>query len=128
MHREWKRSLAIGLGATAALLLAVPGFTAFPAVLLVGSAVAGWCFVMALVGLAQRFLTTSGPALSYLSESAFPVYVLHQAAIVLPGYFLIRLPTGIGTKFVLLLLLSASPTLAVHQWLVRRADSGLWRP
>src|SRR2546426_3241370 len=116
---EWKRSLAIGLGATAVLLLAVLGIAASPAVLLVGSAVAGWCFVVALVGLAHRFLTTSGPALHYLSESAFPVYVLHQAAIVLPGYFLIRLPMGIGAKFVLLLLLSASLTLAVYQCLVR---------
>ena len=116
---EWKRSLAIGLGATALLLLAVLGITTVPAVLLVGSAVAGWCFTVALLGLAHRFLTTSGPALHYLSESAFPVYVLHQAAIVLPGYFLIRLPMGIGAKFVLLLLLSVSLTLAVYQWLVR---------
>jgi glucan biosynthesis protein C len=119
VQREWKRSLAIGLGATAVLLLAVLGITASSAVLLAGSAVAGWCFMVALLGLAHRFLTTSGPALHYLSESAFPVYVLHQAAIVLPGYFLIRLPIGIGPKFVLLLFLSVSPTLAVYQWLVR---------
>lgn len=116
---EWKRSLAIGLGATAVLLLAVLGIGASPAVLLVGSAVAGWCFVVAFLGLAHQFLTASGPALRYLSESAFPVYVLHQVAIVLPGYFLIRLPMGIGAKFVLLLLLSVSLTLAVYQWLVR---------
>jgi uncharacterized protein (DUF2147 family)/peptidoglycan/LPS O-acetylase OafA/YrhL len=119
LQREWKRSLAIGLGATAVLLLAVLGVTASSAVLLAGSAVAGWCFVVALLGLAHQVLTTSGRALHYLSESAFPVYVLHQAAIVLPGYFLIRLPMGIGAKFVLLLLLSVSLTLAVYQWLVR---------
>ena len=81
VQREWKRSLAVGLGATAVLLLALLGIAASPAVLLIGSAVAGWCFVVALVGLAHQFLTTSGPALRYLSESAFPVYVLHQAAI-----------------------------------------------
>lgn len=119
VQREWKRSLVIGLGAAGALLFAVLGIASTPAVLLVGSAVAGWCFVLTLVGMAHRFLTTSGPALHYLSESAFPVYVLHQAAIVLPGYFLIRLPLGIGTKFVLLLLLSVGLTLAVYQWLVR---------
>src|SRR5881296_277439 len=119
VQREWKRSLAVGLGATAVLVLALLGIAASAAVLLIGSAVAGWCFVVALVGLAHQFLTTSGPALRYLSESAFPVYVLHQAAIVLPGYFLIRLPMGIGAKFMLLLLLSVSLTLAVYQWLVR---------
>src|SRR5262249_7583175 len=119
VQSEWKRSLALGLGASAVLLFAVLGRTASPALPLVGSAVAGWCFVVALVGLAHRFCTVSGPALHYLSESAFPVYVLHQAAIVLPGYFLIRLPLGIGAKFVLLLLVSVSLTVAVYQWLVR---------
>jgi len=119
VQSEWKRSLALGLGTTAVLLLAVLGVAASPVVLLVGSAVAGWCFVVALVGLAHRFLATSPPALHYLSESAFPVYVLHQAAIVLPGYFLIRLPTGIGVKFVLLLLVSVGLTVSVYHWLVR---------
>ena len=119
VRREWKRSLTLGLGAAAVLLLAVLGIASSPAILLVGSAVAGWCFVLAALGAAHRFLTTSSPALHYLSESAFPVYVLHQAAIVLPGYFLIRLPVGIGTKFVLLLLVSAALTLSVYQWLVR---------
>jgi glucan biosynthesis protein C len=119
VQREWKRSLVVGLGAAGSLLLAVLGVASSPAVLLVGSAVAGWCFVLTILGVAQRFVTTSGPALRYLSESAFPVYVLHQAAIVIPGYFLVQLPLGIATKFVLLLLLSVSLTLAVYQWLVR---------
>jgi uncharacterized protein (DUF2147 family) len=116
---EWKRSLVVGLGAMIVLLLAVLGVVTSPAVLLAGSAVAGWCFVIALLGLARQFLTASGPVLHYLSESAFPVYVLHQAAIVIPGYFLIRLPMGIGPKFVLLVLVSVAVTLTVYQWLVR---------
>jgi glucan biosynthesis protein C len=119
VQREWKRSLVLGVGAAAVLLLAVLGVTTSPAVPLIGSAVAGWCFLVALVGLAHRFDTASSLTLHYLSESAFAVYVLHQPAIVLPGYFLIRLPIGIGAKFVLLLLVSASLTLAVYQWLVR---------
>src|SRR5215831_6070603 len=119
VQSEWKRSLALGLGAAAILLLTVLGVTTSPVVPLVGSAVAGWCFVVALLGLARRLCTASSATLHYLSESAFPVYVLHQAAIVLPGYFLIHLPLGIGAKFVLLVLVSASLTLAVYQWLVR---------
>src|SRR5262249_13035225 len=49
VEREWKRSLAVGGVATAVLLMAVLGFLASPAVLLVGSGVAGWCFVVALL-------------------------------------------------------------------------------
>src|SRR5262245_33099 len=119
VQAEWRRSLAIGLGAAAALLLAVLGVVSSPTILLVGSAVAGWCFVVVCLGLARSVVTASSPLLGYLSESAFPVYVLHQAAIVIPGYFLVRSSLGIPAKFVSLVLLSAGLTLAVYQWLVR---------
>ena len=117
--REWKRSLAVGAGVTLLLLLAVLGVFSAPAILLVGSAVAGWCFVVACVGFARRSLTAASPALSYLSESAFPVYILHQAAIVVPGYFMVQWSLGIAAKFGLLLLLAVAVTLSVYHWLVR---------
>jgi uncharacterized protein (DUF2147 family) len=119
IEREWKRSLAVGGVATGALLLAVLGILGSPTILLVGSAVAGWCFVLALLGIGRRAFTRGGPALAYLSESAFPVYVLHQAAIVLPGYFIVGLPFGIAAKFGMLLLVSVAITLTTYQWLVR---------
>jgi len=119
VEREWKRSLAVGGLASAVLLITVLGVISSPTVLLVGSAVAGWCFVIALLGIGRRFFASSSPALAYLGESAFPVYVLHQAGIVLPGYFIVRLPLGIAAKFVLLLAVSVAVTLAVYQWLVR---------
>jgi len=58
-------------------------------------------------------------ALDYLTESAFPVYLLHQSAIVVPGYFLIRLSLGLWTKFVLLVVLSSVLSIAVYHLLVR---------
>jgi glucan biosynthesis protein C len=117
--REWKRSAAVGLGAAALLLVAVLGGAPAPGVVLVGSAVAGWSLVVALLGLGRRFCTTTSATLAYLSESAFPVYILHQAAIVLPGYLIVRLPLGITAKFAALLLVSVAITLATYQWLVR---------
>jgi uncharacterized protein (DUF2147 family)/fucose 4-O-acetylase-like acetyltransferase len=119
VDREWKRSLAVGLGTTGLLLLAVLGIVPGPAILLAGSAVAGWCLVIGAVGLARRHLAGSGPVLRYLSESAFPVYVLHQAAIVVPGYFIVRLALGIAPKFVLLVVVAVATTLATYEWLVR---------
>jgi uncharacterized protein (DUF2147 family) len=117
--REWKRSLGVGALATGVLLLGVLRVFSSPGILLVGTAVAGWCFVLAFLGIARRYLTATGPALSYLSESAFPVYVLHQAAIVLPGYWVVGLPLGIATKYVLLLLLAVAVTMGIYHWLVR---------
>jgi uncharacterized protein (DUF2147 family) len=119
VEREWRRSFVAGIAAAGALLLGVLGVVASPTVLLAGSAVAAWCFVVALLGAARRHLTATGPALAYLSESAFPVYVLHQAAIVLPGWLVVGLGLGIATKFVLLLLLSFAIAMATYHWLVR---------
>lgn len=120
VHREWRRALAIGLCATLALLLGVLGVFQSPTVLLAGSAIAGWCFVVALLGAAHRFLATVTTGLSYLTESAFPIYWLHQSAIVLIGYLIIQLELGIAAKYALVLAGSVSAALAVYHFGIRR--------
>jgi uncharacterized protein (DUF2147 family) len=119
LHREGRRALAIGLGAAAILLLAVLGLVTSQAVVLAASAVAGWCLVVALLGVADARLRRPTPALRYLTESAFPVYLLHQSAIVLLGCLVVRLPLGIAPKFVILLVASVAATLTVYHFGVR---------
>jgi uncharacterized protein (DUF2147 family)/peptidoglycan/LPS O-acetylase OafA/YrhL len=116
---EWRRSLALGAATCAVLLAGVLHVYDAPSVLLAGSAIAGWCFVLAALGLARRFLDFGNAWLHYLSEAAFPVYILHQAAIVVPGYLIVRLPLGIAAKFVLLLVVSVLLTFAIYHFVVR---------
>jgi glucan biosynthesis protein C len=121
VQREWKRAGAFGLTALVLMLgTDVVGPTG-PSIFLnrVLSAVAGWCCVVALLGFAARSLSFSNAALRYLSESAFPVYILHQAGIVFVGFFVIQLSAGIAAKFVLLLTGSVIATLAVYHFSVR---------
>jgi peptidoglycan/LPS O-acetylase OafA/YrhL len=120
VHREWPRALGIAFSATLVLLLGVLGVFSAPSVLLAGSAVAGWCFVVALLGAAHRFLEPVSAGLPYLAESAFPVYWLHQSAIVLLGYPILHLELGIAAKYALLLVASVSATLAGYHFVVRR--------
>lgn len=118
---EWRRALVVGTGAALVLLVVLLTGSQQPALLLVGSGIAGWCFVVALFGAAGALLDWRPPALSYLSESAFPVYLLHQVVIVVVGYFLVLpLPLGIGGKFVLLVAGSLVATLGVYHGVVRR--------
>lgn len=119
LREEWRRFLALGLGATGVLLAAVLGVFESTSVVLVGSAVAGWCFVVALLGFAYERVTRSGPQLRYLAESAFPIYVLHQPVIVVLAAGVVLLPLGIATKFALLLAGSVAVTLAVYHFGVR---------
>ena len=118
VHREWKRALAIGAATTVVLFggLLVGGK---PFLLLAGSAVAGWCFVVAFLGLAHRFLSSGSAILDYLTESAFPVYILHQVAIVVIGYTVVQLALGIGAKFALLLATSLAVTMAAYHFVIR---------
>jgi uncharacterized protein (DUF2147 family) len=118
-QREWRRALVLGVATCAVLLAGVLKLYESPSVLLAGSAIAGWCFVLVAVGLARRFLDFGNATLHYLSEAAFPVYILHQAAIVVPGYFLIRLPLGVAAKFLLVLAVSVLLTFAVYHFIVR---------
>ena len=61
-----------------------------------------WAAIVALLGLAQRFLNRPGRALSYLTEAIFPYYILHQTIIVMVGYWLIpyRLPVAVEASIV----------------------------
>ena len=57
--------------------------------------------------------------LDYFKESAYPVYILHQAAVVCIGYGIIRLSLGMAAKYALLLAASFTATLAAYQFIVR---------
>jgi uncharacterized protein (DUF2147 family)/fucose 4-O-acetylase-like acetyltransferase len=118
-HAESRRALVIALSATAMLLLAVLKVFTATWLVLAGSAIAGWCLNIVILGLGERLRRAWGSALPYLRDSAFPVYVLHQAAIVVPGYFLIQLPLGIAAKFLLVLSVALLSALALYHFVVR---------
>jgi uncharacterized protein (DUF2147 family)/fucose 4-O-acetylase-like acetyltransferase len=118
-RHEWRRALVLGVAICGVLLGGVLRLYEAPWPLLAGSAVAGWCFVVAALGLARRFLSFESATLHYLSEAAFPIYILHQAAIVIPGYFIVRLSLGIAPKFLLMLAVAVLLTFGVYHLIVR---------
>jgi peptidoglycan/LPS O-acetylase OafA/YrhL len=101
------------------LLLAVLGVVRSEPVLLAGTAVAGWGFIVALLGFASVVIKRNAGSLAYLRESAFPIYILHQPAIVLLGAIVVELPLGIAGKFVVLLAGSVLATMLAYHFIVR---------
>jgi peptidoglycan/LPS O-acetylase OafA/YrhL len=83
--------------------------------------VGGWGIILALLGLAHRYLGRATPGLRYLGASAYPFYILHQAAVVGIGYGVIGLPLSIGAKHALLLVSALAATLMAYEVLLRRA-------
>jgi len=74
-----------------------------------------WLWVLALLGLARRFLTSHGPMLRYLSQAAFPIYILHLPLNTLVGYFVIKLPVNIGLKYLLIVLVTNILAFAIYE-------------
>jgi hypothetical protein len=56
---------------------------------------------------------------SYLRESALPVYVLHQAVIVVLAYWLVHLPLPLLARWAILMVAGLATTLAIYHALVR---------
>lgn len=119
IHQEWLRSLGLSLIALVVLLASVFGWvTSGPLILIVVSA-AGWCWIVGLLGWAYHHWQQSSRQLNYLVQSAYPIYLLHQVAIVGIGYWLVQLPLGLLTKWVLLMLSSLMMVMLIYEWVVQ---------
>jgi surface polysaccharide O-acyltransferase-like enzyme len=80
-----------------------------------------WLWVVALLGLGHYFLNHRGKILAYLSEAAFPFYILHLPIDTLVAYFIIRLPVGVAPKYLLIVVLTTILTFAIYEAVKRVA-------
>jgi len=79
-----------------------------------------WSWLLAFLGLGHRFLNRDGKVLRYLSEAAYPFYILHLPLTTLAGFVFIRLDTQVAVKYLLIVMTATLVTLAVYEVAVRR--------
>jgi glucan biosynthesis protein C len=121
VQAQWKRAGVIGLGA-AALMLSGPGTASKPLNWVTGqslAAIAGFCLVVLVWGLAARFLAFSNRTLRYLNESTLPVYILHHLPVIAFAYLIVQMRCGIGVKFLLLMTSSLATTMVIYHFTIR---------
>ncbi|MFS2316395.1 acyltransferase family protein [Maricaulis sp. D1M11] len=63
-----------------------------------------WSIILALLGLARRYLNHDGPVRRYLSEAIFPFYILHQTITVVTGFWIAPLGLNVWVEFVILVI------------------------
>ncbi|WP_300544131.1 acyltransferase family protein [Maricaulis sp.] len=61
-----------------------------------------WAIILALLGLARRYLSGDGPVRRYLTEAIFPFYILHQTITVLTGYWIAPMGLNVWVEFAVL--------------------------
>jgi peptidoglycan/LPS O-acetylase OafA/YrhL len=83
-------------------------------------AIESCCWIFAVLAFGRRYLDRPGPALRYLSQSAYPIYILHMLFLYLACWVVFPLAITGWLKFVLVLALTLTGCFAVYELTIRR--------
>jgi peptidoglycan/LPS O-acetylase OafA/YrhL len=79
-----------------------------------------WFWIIAILGMGRRVLFFGGRVLAYVTEATYPFYILHMTVIVLVGFPVTKWKTGIGARYLLVVLASIGATIIIYELFVRR--------
>lgn len=122
IREGWGTFLAAGLGGSLLLLGVESVGVGGPVGAALGyglPAAAGWCLVLAALGIGSR-VARPGPRLAWLATAGMPIYVLHQLGVVLAAWWLDPLPLPAPVRLVLVLATSVIGVLLVYGLVVQR--------
>ncbi|MEA5605869.1 acyltransferase family protein, partial [Nostoc sp. UHCC 0252] len=83
-------------------------------------AINSWCWVTAILGLGQRYLSFSNNILQYTSLAAYPVYLLHQTVLVVISFYIVKCNLGTTAKFLIISTATVLVTIALYEILIKR--------
>lgn len=77
-----------------------------------------WIFSVFAFG--YKYLNHSSKALSYLSQAAYPVYIIHMVFLYLSSLILFPLDINVHLKFILLIFSTFTGSLVFYEFIIRR--------
>lgn len=128
--RRWTGPAALGM--LAVWLLLIRPLSGYPdlswpsAVLALVRNLAVCLILMALLGYGRKYLNRPAPALTYMNEAAYPVYILHQSVMMVIAYFVVGMRAGIAVKYVLIMVLTFAACLALYEGVLKRTGVTRW--
>ncbi|REE83127.1 acyltransferase-like protein [Lutibacter oceani] len=79
------------------------------------------CFwIFTVFGFGYKYLNHSSKTLSYLSEAAYPIYIIHMIFLYLGSYLILPLSISTFAKFVLIILFTGIGCFALYELLIKR--------
>ncbi|HEY0063856.1 MAG TPA: acyltransferase family protein [Telluria sp.] len=130
---RWPHHLLIALACTA-FCLAKAGLTPLLMPVPQGSgklmyaasySLGAWCWALALIGMAQRFLSTQSATRRYLADASYWIYLVHLPLVVLLQQVVSQLAWPWPLKFVFVLVAAFAVMLATYALFVRRTVVGV---
>jgi glucan biosynthesis protein C len=81
-----------------------------------------WFFILTLMAYGRRLLNFSNRFLAYFAEGAYPIYILHQTAVVVIAFFVVQWALGTAARYAIIVASSFVVTVFVYDILVRRTN------
>ena len=73
-----------------------------------------WLAILMLFGVGQSKMNFHNRVSIYLTQTSFPVYMLHMPILVVVGFFVLKLPVGVAEQFLLTVLISFIGTFFIY--------------
>lgn len=121
--RRWKTLLAISLLVGFPSLIMTMGV---PEAHAVANACYAWGMTFGLMGLARATLSTERPAVRFLSDSSYWLYLAHLPLVMLLQAVCRDWPGPAVIKFLCVVMVTTLSLLASYRWLVRPTWLGRW--
>jgi peptidoglycan/LPS O-acetylase OafA/YrhL len=77
-------------------------------------------WIMTVFGFAYKYLNHPGEKLSYLSQAAYPVYIIHMVFLYLGSYFIMSLDFPATLKFIIIIVLTFTGSFVFYEFVIRR--------
>jgi len=81
-----------------------------------------WCWVTAILGLSQQYLSFTNSILQYTTLAAYPVFLLHQTVLVAISFYVVQWDLGIATKFLIISTATVLVTNALYEMFIKRLN------
>ena len=83
-------------------------------------------WIFAVFGFGYKYLNRPSKTLNYLSEGAYPIYIIHMIFLYLGSFLIFPLGIPISLKFILIVAFTSIGCLAVYDLIIKRL--GFLRP
>jgi peptidoglycan/LPS O-acetylase OafA/YrhL len=83
-------------------------------------------WILAVTGFAGRYLNRPGPALNYLSQGAYPIYIIHMVFLYIASFLVFPLDIHAWVKFIVVIVLTGAGCFIVYDLIITRI--GFIRP
>ena len=79
-----------------------------------------WCWIMVMLRIGMRFLDHTSKRLEYLREAVYPIFIVHQPAIVFIAFYAVQWDVDVMVKLLVIVIGTLAISLGFHEFLVRR--------